>query len=188
MQSPVTFISTPLDGVVLIENKRFGDERGFFVETHSQRYWEAAGIEANFVQDNLSCSRAGTLRGLHYQIPPHAMGKYVMVVMGAIFDVAVDMRRGSPTYGQWYGETLSADNGRAMWVPEGFAHGFQALEDDTRVYYKCTGFYAPESERCVHYADPAIGIAWPVEPKELSDRDTSAPPLDEAEHPFTYSG
>lgn len=163
----------------------FGDDRGFFMETYSSRNMEAAGFPpTTFVQDNLSKSGAGTLRGLHYQINPSPMGKFVRCVQGSLFDVAVDLRKDSPTFGQWVGETLSQENGKALWVPGGFAHGFLTLEENTLAYYKCDGLYAPNEERSVNYADPEIGIEWPGEVKSISDKDEVAPLLKDADYNF----
>lgn len=186
MAHNVTFHQTELQDLLLIEHRTFGDSRGFFMEAYSQRVWEDEGLACQFVQDNLSSSAAGTVRGLHYQIEPHAQGKLVRAITGAAFDVAVDLRRGSPTFGKWAGYTLSGENHLALWVPAGFAHGFQALEDDTRIYYKSTGFYAPQFERGIRFDDPAIGVEWPQEPRNLSDKDRTAPLLRDAEYNFTY--
>ena len=182
----VLITRTEIDGLLVAETKIFGDERGFFYEAFSQKTWGAAGFSETFVQDNLSKSAKGTLRGLHYQVEPHGMGKLVRVLRGAIWDVAVDLRRGSPTFAKWMGHTLTGENGLALWVPVGFAHGFISLEDDTLVYYKCTNTYTPEAERSVLYCDPAIGIEWPIEPTSVSKKDTAAPLLDKAEYNFTY--
>jgi len=148
--------------VVLFEPKVFGDERGFFFESFSQRHFEEAiGRSITFVQDNHSRSTQHVLRGLHYQIQ-NAQGKLVRVVQGAVFDVAVDMRKSSPTYGQWVGEILSAENKKQLWVPEGFAHGFYTLSETAEFLYKTTDYYAPSFERCVRWNDPVIGVNWPV--------------------------
>ena len=158
-------IETSLPGVLIIEPKVFGDARGFFFESWNERaYAQATGVNSRFVQDNHSRSRRGVLRGLHYQLPPHAQGKLVRVVQGAAFDVAVDIRRGSPTFGQWEGVELSALNKRQLWIPEGFAHGFLALQDDTHFLYKTTDVYAKDCERSIRWDDPAIGIDWPLPP------------------------
>ena len=153
---------TAIADVKLIEPKVFGDERGFFLESWNQNAFDAAGITARFVQDNHSRSSRGVLRGLHYQMNP-AQGKLVRVVAGAVFDVAVDMRKSSPTFGQWVGYELSAQNHRMLWVPQGFAHGFLTLEDGTDFLYKCTNFYAPASEHCLAWNDPAVAIDWPLD-------------------------
>jgi dTDP-4-dehydrorhamnose 3,5-epimerase len=184
---PVTLYDTELAGVLVVQTGRVGDERGFFSEIWSEAMFARAGLGESFVQDNLSSSRRGTLRGLHYQLLPHGMGKLVRALTGAIFDVAVDLRRGSPSFGRWVGRELSAENGLALWVPAGFAHGFLALRDDTLVHYKCTEIHTPEAERAVHFADPAIGIAWPFEPLHVSSKDAAAPQLARAEHNFVFS-
>jgi dTDP-4-dehydrorhamnose 3,5-epimerase len=181
---------TDLPGVVLIEPAVFGDDRGWFMESFNAPRFDAALRELGlqpapvFVQDNHSCSQAGVLRGLHYQLPPHAQGKLVRVVQGAAWDVAVDIRRGSPTFGRWAGAELTADNHRQMWVPPGFAHGFVALEDNTHFLYKTTDVYARDCERAIRWDDPAIAIAWPlpagVAPR-LAPKDASAPLLAEAD-------
>lgn len=183
---PVKVAKTEIDGVLVVETMRVSDDRGFFSEVHSQGEYEKAGFAETFVQDNLSRSKQGTLRGLHYQLEPHGMGKLVRAVNGAIFDVAVDLRRSSPTFGKWVGRELSAENHLALWVPSGFAHGFLALEggDNVLVYYKCTSMHAPESERAINNADPAIGIAWPVTPTIVSPKDAEAPLLADAEYNF----
>lgn len=173
-------ITTAIEGVLILEPKVFGDARGFFMESFNQKAFnEAIGHEVTFVQDNHSRSSKGVLRGLHYQLPPHAQGKLVRVVSGAVFDVAVDMRRSSPTFGCWAGEELSAENGRMLWIPPGFAHGFLVLTDSTDFLYKTTDYYAPEAEGAVRWDDPAIDVAWPsvgVTP-QLSAKDLEAPAL-----------
>ncbi|MBK9362929.1 MAG: dTDP-4-dehydrorhamnose 3,5-epimerase [Rubrivivax sp.] len=161
-------LPTALPGVVIVEPTVFGDDRGWFMESWNQARFDAGLREQGlpvprpFVQDNHSCSRAGVLRGLHYQLPPHPQGKLVRVVRGAAFDVAVDIRAGSPTFGQWIGVELTAANHRQLWIPEGFAHGFLALEDDTHFLYKTTDVYARECERSLRWDDAAIGIVWPL--------------------------
>jgi dTDP-4-dehydrorhamnose 3,5-epimerase len=150
--------------VVLFEPRVFGDERGHFFESFNARgFAEATGFRAQFVQDNQSRSARMVLRGLHYQLPPYPQGKLVRVVSGSIFDVAIDIRRSSPTYGRWVGAELSAENRRQLWIPEGFAHGFLALQEGSDVLYKATGFYAPSHERCIAWNDPMLGITWPTE-------------------------
>ncbi len=175
---------TALPGVVVLTPRRFGDARGFFAETWNARRFAEAGIEADFVQDNHSLSaRAGTLRGLHYQAPPHAQGKLVRCGRGALFDVAVDARRGSPTYGRWTGAELSAENGRQLWIPAGFLHGFVTLQDETEVVYKCTDYYAPEADGAVRW--DSCGIDWPLPGAPvLSDKDAAAPAFADWESPF----
>jgi dTDP-4-dehydrorhamnose 3,5-epimerase len=170
---------TPLPGVLLIVPARHGDPRGFFMETYHAERYARAGISAPFVQDNLSRSVRGTLRGLHFQ-QPHAQGKLVHVVVGAVFDVAVDVRLGSPTFGRWHGEELSAEDGRQLYVPPGFAHGFYVLSEYALFAYKCTDVYVPEAERGVLWNDAEIGIRWPDEAPLLSARDRNAPRLRDA--------
>lgn len=181
---PFTFLSTDLPGVVLVESRRFDDDRGWFAETYKHSAFAEAGIELPFVQDNHSCSVAGTVRGLHYQLDPHAQGKLVRVVRGKAWDVAVDIRRSSPTYGQWLGYELDEESGRMLYVPPGFAHGFVALLDETHLVYKCTAEYHGASERSIRYDDPDIDIDWPrVAGREysLSGKDADAPRLADAE-------
>ena len=170
----------------LIYPKRHGDHRGFFAETYNQRQYSEMGIDCVFVQDNHSLSRSvGTLRGLHFQAFPFAQGKLVRCGHGAIFDVAVDIRRGSPTYGQWKGYELSAANGHQLYVPVGFAHGFVTLEPDSEIFYKCTDYYAPETEGGVRW--DSCGIEWPVSNDPiLSDKDIAAPALADFDSPFVY--
>jgi dTDP-4-dehydrorhamnose 3,5-epimerase len=154
---------TTISDVVVVEPRVFGDARGFFFESFNQRELEAAlGRSVRFVQDNHSRSVEAVLRGLHYQLP-HPQGKLVRVVRGAVFDVAVDLRRGSPTLGRWVGETLSAENKRQIWIPEGFAHGFVVLSDEAEFLYKATDYWHPEAERCIRWDDADLAIAWPAE-------------------------
>jgi dTDP-4-dehydrorhamnose 3,5-epimerase len=182
------FTATRLPEVVIIEPTVFGDDRGWFMESFSQKRFvdglTALGLPAPrpFVQDNESMSACGVLRGLHYQLPPHPQGKLVRVVQGAALDVAVDIRRGSPTFGQWAALELSAANRRQLWIPEGFAHGFVALEDNTQFSYKTTDFYAKDCERAIRWNDPAIGVAWPegLNPR-LAVKDGEAPLLADAD-------
>ena len=184
-------VATAIADVVVVEPTVFADERGWFMESYHQPRFDAAlrelGLPAPrpFVQDNHSCSKAGVLRGLHHQLPPHAQGKLVRVVRGAAFDVAVDIRRGSPTFGRWVGVELSEANRRQLWIPEGFAHGFVALADDTHFLYKTTGVYAKDCERAIHWDDPAIGIDWPLPPGVahpiVAPKDAAAPRLADAE-------
>jgi dTDP-4-dehydrorhamnose 3,5-epimerase len=168
--------------VVLLEPKVFGDARGFFFESYNERiFQDATGLKPNFVQDNHSRSAKGVLRGLHYQIQ-QAQGKLLRVVAGEIFDVAVDIRISSPTFGQWVGERLSAENKRLMWIPEGFAHGFVAVTEFAEVVYKTTDFWAAEHERCIAWNDPTLAIAWPLDGTPLlSSKDQQAPSLDKAD-------
>jgi dTDP-4-dehydrorhamnose 3,5-epimerase len=171
-----------LPDVLVVEPQVFGDARGFFMETYHAEKFASLGLPTRWVQDNHSRSARGILRGLHYQLH-QTQGKLVRCVAGAIFDVAVDLRRASPTFGQWAGVTLSAENKAMLWVPEGFAHGFLSLEDGTEVTYKCTDLYLPAAERSLLWSDPAIGIAWPDlgAPPLLSAKDAAGLPLAEAE-------
>jgi dTDP-4-dehydrorhamnose 3,5-epimerase len=179
---------TALEGVKLITARRFGDNRGFFAETWNAKAFASLGIASDFVQDNHSLSaEVGTVRGLHFQAPPHAQAKLVRCGRGAIFDVAVDIRRGSATYGKWVGYELSAENGAQMFIPEGFAHGFVTLQPDSEIVYKCSDYYAPESEGAVRWNDPAIGIDWPLSGAAiLSDKDTEAQLLADLDSPFEW--
>ena len=175
----MNIIETALPGVLILEPTVFGDERGFFMETyHAKRYAER-GIDIDFVQDNLSQSVRGTLRGLHFQ-EPHGQGKLVQVIQGSVFDVAVDIRRGSPHFGRWVGVELSEHNKRQFWVPPGFAHGFCVTSESALFFYKCTDFYASECDRAIAWNDPDIDIRWPVEGPLLSARDAAAPRLKDA--------
>lgn len=179
---PYTITETALPGVLLLEPKLFGDQRGFFMESFNARdFAVATGVETPFVQDNHSRSARGVLRGLHYQVR-QPQGKLVRVVAGSVFDVAVDVRRTSPTFGRWFGAELSADNNRQLWVPQGFAHGFVVTSETADFLYKTTDYYAPEHERSVRWDDPAIGIDWPLaDVPLLSERDAGAPWLADAE-------
>lgn len=161
---------TKLPGLLSIEPRVFGDERGFFLETWASQRYRDAGMPQSFVQDNLSRSRRGTLRGLHLQ-HPHGQGKLVYVISGEVYDVAVDVRVGSPSFGQWYGETLSGDNKRQLFIPPGFAHGFCVTSDEALFAYKCTEAYHPESELTILFDDPKLGIDWPVTSPTLSSKD-----------------
>ena len=171
-------VETSLPGVLIIEPKVFGDERGFFMETWNGRRYEEAGLPGRFVQDNLSYSARGVLRGLHFQ-NPQPQGKLVSVLRGEVFDVAVDVRVGSPTFGEWTSVTLSAENKRQFYVPPDFAHGFLVTGEDAIFFYKCTDYYAPSSEGILLWNDPEIGIEWPTDAPTLSERDGKAPPLRE---------
>lgn len=183
-------IDSGLDGVLILEPRVFGDARGFFLESFNRRAFEEAGLPTEFVQDNHSRSARGVLRGLHYQMR-QTQGKLVRVTAGAVYDVAVDMRRDSPDFGRWVGVELSAENHRQLWVPAGFAHGFYTLSDSADFQYKCTDYYAPEHERSVRWDDPAIGIEWPLarggEPT-LAAKDADAPLLADAETFATTPG
>ena len=174
---------TAIPEVLLIEPKVFGDERGFFFESFNQKvFQEAAALEPAFVQDNHSRSVKNVLRGLHYQLPPKAQGKLVRVVEGEVFDVAVDIRKSSKTFGQWVGQVLSAENKLQLWIPPGFAHGFAVLSESAEFLYKTTDYYAPELERCIAWNDPTIGIRWPdgLQP-QLSAKDRLGVPFAQAE-------
>ncbi len=179
-------METSLPGVLLIEPKVFGDDRGFFMETYRIDLFREAGITGAFVQDNHSRSARGVLRGLHYQ-EPNPQGKLVRCPRGALFDVAVDIRVGSPAFGRWFGVELSEANKMMLWVPPGFAHGFCALEEGTDLVYKCTALYDPKNDRSILWNDPALGIEWPVRSPVLSAKDATAPTLAEATVLPSYS-
>jgi dTDP-4-dehydrorhamnose 3,5-epimerase len=175
------FVETPLKDVYLLEPKVFGDQRGFFIETWNREAFRAAGFDLDFVQDNHSRSARGILRGLHFQME-HTQGKLVRVTSGEVFDVAVDLRQNSPTLGQWFGVSLSAENQRMLWVPPGFAHGFYVTSDYADFIYKCTDIYHPASEKALAWNDPTVGIEWPVpagESPQLSAKDAEGLPWDE---------
>lgn len=177
---------TKLNGVMLIEPKIFGDHRGWFTETYNEENFKKAGIDTVFIQDNHSFSATkGTLRGLHYQKDPKAQTKLVRCTKGSIFDVAIDIRKESPTYGEWYGVELSEENKKQLIVPKGFAHGFMTLTDDVEVQYKVDELYSPENDRGIIWNDPEIGIEWPMDIKPvLSAKDENAPLLKDAENNF----
>jgi dTDP-4-dehydrorhamnose 3,5-epimerase len=177
----VNIIETAIPGVLIIEPRVFGDDRGFFLESWNAKTFAAAGLDLSFVQDNHSRSSRGVLRGLHYQ-QPEPQGKLVRVTAGAVYDVVVDIRRASPTFGKSVGVELSAANKRMFWVPEGMAHGFLCLEDGTDFLYKCTSFYEPANEHSLLWNDPALGIDWPLEGivPQLSVKDQAGKPLSEA--------
>ena len=183
---PFQFTPLEIPEVILIETRRYGDDRGFFMETYKQDEFAAHGIPGPFVQDNCSHSAQGVLRGLHYQIPPHAQGKLLVAVQGEIFDVAVDIRRNSPTYGQWVGAVLSARNGRMLYIPPGFAHGFCVLSESATLTYKVTEVYKPEFEQGIMWNDPEVGVNWPVADPILSLRDKQLPLLAEINNPFVW--
>ena len=179
-----TAAGVPVQGPLLLTPRVFGDERGFFFESWNQQAFNAAAGDTAFVQDNHSRSSRGVLRGLHYQLPPNPQGKLVRCVLGEIFDVAVDIRRSSPTFGQWVGAVLSADNKQQLWVPAGFAHGFLTLSEQAEVLYKTTDFWSRECERAIRWDDPQLGIVWPLEAlagaePQLSQKDVVAPLLAE---------
>jgi len=179
--------STELPGVLIVTPRRFGDHRGFFSESWSRATLVDEGLDFDFVQDNHSLSHeAGTIRGLHFQSPPHAQTKLVRCGRGSLFDVAVDIRKGSLTYGKWAGTKLSFENGRQLLVPAGFLHGFMTLEPDSEIIYKCTDYYAPECDGVVHWS--SCNIDWPTVagPPTLSEKDNMAPPLSDFDSPFTF--
>ena len=178
------FSRLEIPDVILVQASNLKDDRGFFRETYKQSEFAANGIPLAFVQDNHSRSARGVIRGLHYQKQPKAQGKLVIVTRGEIFDVAVDIRNGSPTYGRWLSQILSVDNGKILYVPPGFAHGFCALSDQADVTYKVTAEYAPELDRGIVWNDPAIGIAWPIREPRLSPKDAALPLLKDADNNF----
>ena len=184
------FIETKIKDLYIIEPKVFGDNRGYFMETYSKKAFNEAGLTMEFVQDNESRSKKGVLRGLHFQTK-HTQGKLVRVTDGAVYDVAVDLRKGSPTYGQWEGILLTAENKKQFYVPEGFAHGFLVVSDYATFNYKCTDFYAPEYDGGVLWNDPDIGVEWPLEGIEeilLSEKDKNQKRLKDVNLPFEYNG
>lgn len=178
------FIQTPLQGVLLIKPRVFEDPRGYFYESFNATAFEKAGIKENFVQDNQSLSQTGVLRGLHFQKQPFAQGKLVRVINGAVYDVAVDIRKDSPTFGQWFGAELSGQNKMMMYIPVGFAHGFATLEDNTIFTYKVTNFYSKVSEDCLLWNDPALKINWPILNPLLSPKDIEGKLLKDLNSPF----
>ncbi len=172
--------------VLFIEPESFQDARGFFMETYHQKDFEKAGMTQNFVQDNHSRSKKGVVRGLHYQNEPMAQGKLVRCVRGTVFDVAVDLRKESPTYTHWLSVTLSEINRFMLWIPRGFAHGYMTLQDDAEVIYKVDNFYSPQHERGIIWNDPDLGIKWPVQDPIVSEKDNRYPKLKEADYNFRY--
>jgi dTDP-4-dehydrorhamnose 3,5-epimerase len=183
---PFTFKRMSIPEVILVEPKAFNDERGYFVEIYKESNFAELGIDTQFVQDNLSRSVKGTLRGLHYQLNPEAQAKLVFAIRGTIFDVAVDVRKNSPTYGQWVGEVISDGNHRGLFVPEGFAHGFCVMSDEADVFYKVTKEYSAGHERGVIWNDAGIMIKWPTGSPTLSAKDAALPALESAEKNFEY--
>lgn len=182
-------ISTKLPGVVMLQPKAHGDHRGFFMESYNKQMLEGAGIHHTFIQDNHSLSvEAGVLRGLHYQLAPKAQTKLVRVLSGAVYDVVADIRKGSPTYGQWIGVILSAENQRQILVPKGFAHGICTLTPHAQLLYKVDEYYSPEHDRGIVWNDPDLGIDWPVSQPILSDKDRGQPTLAQADNNFVYGG
>ena len=184
---PFEFVKQDVPGPVLIKPRVFGDNRGFFLELYKRSEYVAAGISEYLVQDNYSRSEKGVLRGLHYQKNPKAQGKLVMCLKGSIYDVAVDIRIGSPQYGKWVNAELTEENRLMLYVPPGFAHGFQVLSDTAEVLYKCTDEYAPDVDRGIIWNDPELNIAWPLKDPALSAKDKIHPPLRDADNNFSYS-
>ena len=182
----MNFLKTELDGVTIIDPDIFFDQRGLFLVNYHKELFQDNGIQVEFIQDNVSRSKKGTLRGLHYQIPPYEQAKLVTVASGEVYDVAVDLRRDSATYAQWCGVLLNDQNRRSLFIPAGFAHGFIALSHNAVVTYKCAGQYNAAADRSIAWNDPQIGIEWPIEPDEtlLSKKDAKAPLLRNAENPF----
>ncbi|MED3830829.1 dTDP-4-dehydrorhamnose 3,5-epimerase [Priestia megaterium] len=183
----MNIIKTKFEDAILIEPKVFGDHRGFFTESYNKEMFQQNGIDMDFIQDNHSLSQQpGTLRGMHYQLNDKAQTKLVRVTRGAIYDVIVDIRKGSPTYGEWQGFILSADNKRQLLVPKGFAHGFCTIVENTEVQYKVDELYSPEHDRGIAWNDPALNIDWPFNNPVLSDKDTKHPTLAKADNNFTW--
>lgn len=179
-------IDTAIPELKIIQPKIFGDARGYFFESYNKKAWDAAGLHAGFVQDNQSLSAKNVIRGLHFQKPPFAQGKLVRAVTGSVLDVAVDIRKGSPTYGKHVAEVLSAEKNNMFWIPAGFAHGFVALEDHTIFAYKTTDYYNKESEGAIRWNDPDIGVEWNISEPIISDKDKVAPFFKDFESPFSY--
>lgn len=183
----MNIIKTAIEGLLIVEPDVFADERGFFLESYNVTRYAQAGIGETFVQDNLSQSKRGVLRGLHYQAPPLAQGKLVQVIRGSVLDVAVDIRFGSPTFGKYVTVELSEENKKQFWIPAGFAHGFLSLEDDTLFAYKCTNVYSKEHDRGVRWNDPAIGIEWGTETPIISEKDQQHPLFADIPEEFTFN-
>lgn len=179
-------IKTDIPDLFVVEPKVFRDERGYFFESHNQKKLKDAGLELTFVQDNESKSQKGVLRGLHFQKPPYAQGKLVRVIKGKVIDVAVDIRKGSPTYGQHHAVEISEENKRMFWIPPGFAHGFVTLTDETIFFYKCTNYYNKESEGSILWNDPDLNIDWGIENPVLSEKDKNSPRFSQLDSPFIY--
>jgi dTDP-4-dehydrorhamnose 3,5-epimerase len=177
---PAAFTKLSLDGLILIEPRVFPDGRGFFMESYKKSEYAAQGVGGDFVQDNHSFSTRGVLRGLHYQLPPHAQGKMVRVIEGTVWDVAIDIRPGSTGFGRWEGVELSGTNKRALWIPPGFAHGFICLSETAHLLYKCTAEYDKASEAGIRWDDPDLAISWPMQPVSVSEKDEILPSLENA--------
>lgn len=182
----MNILTTPIEGLLVIEPKLFRDARGYFVETYNEQRYFDAGITARFVQDNQSCSTYGVVRGLHFQRPPYSQAKLVCCTRGRVLDVAVDLRKDSPTFGQWYSVELNEDNHRQFFIPRGFAHGFSVLSETAIFTYKCDNLYHPEADGGILLTDPALGIEWqvPADKMILSDKDTRHPLLQDLDNPF----
>jgi dTDP-4-dehydrorhamnose 3,5-epimerase len=178
------FLITEISGLLIIKPDVFRDDRGYFFESYNQDKFDSYGLDVTFVQDNESRSKKNVVRGLHFQVPPYEQGKLVRVVEGAILDVAVDIRRASPTFGKWSSVVLSGENKWMYWIPPGFAHGFVTLEDDTVVFYKCTNVYNKEAERSIIWNDPDLKIDWEIKDPVVSERDNKAPRFNEIKTPF----
>ena len=181
-------IETPIPGLLIIEPRVFADERGYFFESYNESNFEKLGLVHRFVQDNESKSQRGVIRGLHYQLEPYAQTKLIRVIRGTVYDVAVDLRKGSPTFGQWYGLEVSATNKKQFYIPKGFAHGFSVISKYAIFSYKCDNFYNPASERGIRYDDPALGIDWRITEAEavVSEKDLHNPGLADAEMNFIF--
>jgi dTDP-4-dehydrorhamnose 3,5-epimerase len=179
---------THIDGLWIIEPKVFGDKRGYFIETYRESMYKEAGISSRFIQDNESMSNRGVIRGLHYQIEPYSQAKLVRVIQGMVFDVALDLRKNSPSFGKWFGVVLSGENKKQFYIPKGFAHGFSVLKDETIFAYKCDNIYNPESERGIKYNDPSLEIDWMIKPEEaiISEKDLNNPTIADAEYNFSF--
>jgi dTDP-4-dehydrorhamnose 3,5-epimerase len=179
---------THIPGLLVIEPDIFGDSRGYFMETYRESRYKDLGIDCNFVQHNESSSNKGVIRGLHYQLEPFAQSKLVRVIQGQVFDVAIDLRTGSPTFGKWFGVVLTEKNKKQFFIPKGFAHGFSVLQNNTIFEYKCDEIYTPESERGIMYNDPNLNIDWMIKPEEaiISEKDKNNPLFKDAEHNFIY--
>ncbi len=182
----MNIIPTDITDLYVVEPQVFKDKRGYFFEAHNQKKLKDAGLDLTFVQDNESKSQKGVLRGLHFQKPPYAQGKMVRVIKGKVLDVAVDIRKGSPTYGKYHAVEISEKNKRMFWIPPGFAHGFATLEDETIFFYKCTNYYNRESEGSILWNDPDLNIDWQVENPVLSEKDISSPRFSQLDSPFVY--
>ena len=182
------FIPTPIPDLCIVQPNVFGDERGYFFESFNKSHFTNAGIEAEFIQDNESLSSRGVVRGLHFQSPPTAQGKLVRVQKGRVLDIALDIRKGSPTYGEHFSIELNGVNKTMLWIPPGFAHGFATLEDDTVFLYKCTNTYSPEDEGSLYWDDQDLGIDWGISDPQLSAKDTEGPSFKDFETPFSYEG